>query len=1679
MSEIREFLRGLELDAYAQAFEDNEVRVADLSALTGDDLRDDLGMTRLLDRKKLLDAISALHQRTPWPDALAPDKLPTPLALPYKAMWAETHPRVRLHWLVDTAELTLRWAVAVALGEVRAAHGGQVPAKLARQLRDNIERPTLGRWLGILRDLSAARPAQPLIAPGVFDLYEQTFAPRFDRGEGADEHSSLLILRNNLAHHGGQTSQGARDLLAAHLPNLHGILSEVLAVTARADAFAMTHGQAHLLRGLEPQPVTAPEALAAHSDGTWLVREDRALALMPLVMFGPVRRVDSASGELRVQPGAPATQLFARADADRLSYTPLGRDEAQSEQVEVSTFREVFRYDEALRERERAQARAQVPWQEALHEAKRWGEELVGRAGELLHVKRWVKQRDVYHPHEARIGHLSGGPGLGKSILLAKLATDYSAGSHHGLLYHRMQGSASRQLKRTFLRHLQAALCDWAPLQPLTRAPEHDPTDLDALIEDVLTRLRAIAQLPQDNPRATRQTFRVLLDGLDELIGQDPDAAELIGRLALPGTLWLVCGRAGRGLDGTREAIEPLFEGGLPLMSADDLRAMLIEGLGNARYALLRRDTDGAQGVENTFVSRVVQHAQGLPLYVHLLLSDLRSGALSVRDDDRLPEGLTAYYDALMSRAGLSSVKRDLPFLVCALARAQEPLTDEALAMLLAPELGDAPDYLPRVQAALRAGQALLRRAPAPGGGAGHAIYHQSFQDYITGRPEQGVAPAPALADTLREVERKLYRLAARWDSLPHGALRDHLFRFGTDYTLSWHGEGALEAVVSRLTDYAYLNARLSALPAVTTLDLVSELERVVALGAADEAPAWLAFLRERAHLLMRGEAAWPAHKILLQQAMEHSDDSPITRAAQGWLERGEADWLWLRRASRAAQARPNLCERVYSGHTDRVEGALWVTDEEGGEQALSWSKDGTLRLWDATTGATREVMAQHTDGVDALILLDEARAVSASRDGTLVVWELIMAEPIATLAGHTKEVLGVAALSDDRLVSWSKDKTIIVWQAQTGEALHTLTGHTRPIRGAALLSEHRLVSWGEDRSARVWDLQRYEQVALCQGQEHTKAVLGALGLRDGRLVTWSMDHTLVVWALPAETQLKRADCDLHVGEHVFTLEGHSDAVIGARQLDDAHLLSWSKDGTLRLWSLEDGQQVRLFEGHKDWVDGVMAWDGARLVSWSKDATARVWARATGACLATLTGHASWVRGATRLRAGALLTWSGDGTLRGWDLEREGAPCVAVLEGHTAGVWGAMERPDGGILSWSWDGTLRHWRWEPAQHAIAQEEGHRAFIQGVMALDAQHQVSWSSDGELLVWSLSSGALLHRMQGHTKGVTGALLWDEHTLVSWASDETLRVWDWRSGDCLHTLRGHDKLIQGALAFDAQRLVSWSSDATLRVWARDTGACLHTLRGHDKLVQGALRWDDHTLVSWSSDATLRLWELRDGSLRATLSDHNKLIKGAKRLVDGRLLSWSSDTTLRLWDIAQARCVGALEGHKGLVQRAFALDERRVASLDSKDTCIIWDVQTQQSLHTLTLTAGDDRAALLDDTSLLTWSRQRSSFTQWDLSSPDAARAQHVSADVARSRPELWRARAAQARYEAHRAGWHASGEEGGVTLWHDDGAHARWCESGQWSADLLHHDGLIAHAGSYLHALHLYRGAERQAM
>lgn len=71
-------------------------------------------------------------------------------------------------------------------------------------------------------------------------------------------------------------------------------------------------------------------------------------------------------------------------------------------------------------------------------------------------------------------------------------------------------------------------------------------------------------------------------------------------------------------------------------------------------------------------------------------------------------------------------------------------------------------------------------------------------------------------------------------------------------------------------------------------------------------------------------------------------------------------------------------------------------------------------------------------------------------------------------------------------------------------------------------------------------------------------------------------------------------------------------------QAPPATLLTWSTDGTARLWDAATGAELMVLR-HADWVVGA-AWnsDRTRLLTWSRDGRARLWDAATGAELFTL-----------------------------------------------------------------------------------------------------------------------------------------------------------------------------------------------------------------------------------------------------------------------------------------------------------------------------------------------------------------------------------------------------------------------------------------------------------------------------
>ena len=117
------------------------------------------------------------------------------------------------------------------------------------------------------------------------------------------------------------------------------------------------------------------------------------------------------------------------------------------------------------------------------------------------------------------------------------------------------------------------------------------------------------------------------------------------------------------------------------------------------------------------------------------------------------------------------------------------------------------------------------------------------------------------------------------------------------------------------------------------------------------------------------------------------------------------------------------------------------------GKTLATGSVDGTVRLWDVTTGhPVRDLFTGHTNGVYSVGSVafspDGKTLASGGISGTVRLWDVATGRPIGhPLVGHTGPVSSVAFSPDGKtLASASVDGTVRLWDVATGGAT-TATG--------------------------------------------------------------------------------------------------------------------------------------------------------------------------------------------------------------------------------------------------------------------------------------------------------------------------------------------------------------------------------------------------------------------------------------------------------------------------------------------------------------------------------------------------------------------------------------------------------------------------------------------------------------
>ena len=612
------------------------------------------------------------------------------------------------------------------------------------------------------------------------------------------------------------------------------------------------------------------------------------------------------------------------------------------------------------------------------------------------------------------------------------------------------------------------------------------------------------------------------------------------------------------------------------------------------------------------------------------------------------------------------------------------------------------------------------------------------------------------------------------------------------------------------------------------------------------------------------------------------------------------------------------------TGHADTVDSAAFSPD---GHTLATAGFDGTVRLWDVATGATRTTLtlAGRTGAVRSVAFSPDGHTLATgSFDGTVRLWDVGTGTTRTTLTGHSVQVLSVEFSPDGRtLASAGFDHTVRLWDVATGTTRTTLTGHTRAIRSVAFSPDGRTLATGsDDGTARLWDVATGTTRTTIHN--HTRAVQSVAFSPDGHTLATG-DGTARLW-------------DVATGTIRTTLPGHAGAVQSVAFSPDGHTLAAGGDnGTAQLFDVATRTIRIIIIGHTGKVLSVeFSPDGHTLATTGDDRTARLWDVAAGTTRLTLGGHAGAVQSVAFSPDGHTLA-TGDGTARLWDVAT--GTIRTTLPGHAGAVQSVAFSPDGHTLATAgFGGTAR--LWDVATGTIRTTLPGQALTMA-FSPDGRTLAAGSDDGALRLWDVATGtirATLATLAGHAGQL--AFSPDGRILaVGSISDGTLRLWDVTTRRIRTTLTGHTaQILSAAFSPDGRTLATASLDHTARLWDVATGTA-RTLPVHTDTVDSvAFSPDGHTLATGSVGGAARLWDVATGTIRTTLTGHTDTVHSVAFSPDGHTLATgSNDTTARLWYVSLPGLSTAINRICQAVHRDFTPQERSayLQGQSTKRTC------------------------------------------------------------------------------------------------------------------------------------------------
>ena len=272
------------------------------------------------------------------------------------------------------------------------------------------------------------------------------------------------------------------------------------------------------------------------------------------------------------------------------------------------------------------------------------------------------------------------------------------------------------------------------------------------------------------------------------------------------------------------------------------------------------------------------------------------------------------------------------------------------------------------------------------------------------------------------------------------------------------------------------------------------------------------------------------------------------------------------------------------------------------------------------------------------------SRVCTASSDGSIRLWDTTTGTLLSDFKGAAQQALFDVNMTEngEYILGACSDRTCRLWQTSTGRLKHTLTGHGGKVWTTELMERNApiVLSGSSDRCIKVWDimkgycLQTWNSRSSCYSLTSSSPAI-ASGHQDGEIRLWDMHQKgTLITTLSGLHEKQPVTCvqytkdenylfsngkdhkiqmvDTRTWKSVLTFSHEEYHVASSRTRiaispDGRTILAGGSSGQVFLWNTIDGTLVTALSSEHQGAILCAAWNGHRIATADKHGSLVLW----------------------------------------------------------------------------------------------------------------------------------------------------------------------------------------------------------------------------------------------------------------------------------------------------------------------------------------------------------------------------------------------------------------------------------------------------------------------------------------